>query len=139
MVFRRFFSVRREEIFNQRSGDGIKFKPYFFLFQHSMLYFFHHFELPMILQQSQLQQLIYRNHTQPQTGATPHQQQQLGENVVAMTESLNPSTSNQQQQRPADLRTQGDYISDLSRLDNLSSIARIAAVFQLRQSEPSNG
>ncbi|XP_063701297.1 membralin [Culicoides brevitarsis] len=29
--------------------------------QHSMLYFFHHFELPVIIQQAQLQQLLIRN------------------------------------------------------------------------------
>lgn len=33
-----------------------------FLPQHSMLYFFHHYELPVILQQAQLQQLLLRNH-----------------------------------------------------------------------------
>lgn len=33
-----------------------------FLFQHSMLYFFHHYELPVILQQAQLQQLLLRTH-----------------------------------------------------------------------------
>ena len=32
------------------------------LFQHSMLYFFHHYELPVILQQAQLQQLLLRTH-----------------------------------------------------------------------------
>lgn len=32
------------------------------LFQHSMLYFFHHYELPLILQQASLQQLLTRNH-----------------------------------------------------------------------------
>lgn len=30
--------------------------------QHSMLYFFHHYELPVILQQAQLQQLLMRTH-----------------------------------------------------------------------------
>lgn len=30
--------------------------------QHSMLYFFHHYELPVILQQAQLQQLLLRTH-----------------------------------------------------------------------------
>ncbi|XP_060827049.1 membralin isoform X2 [Bombus pascuorum] len=32
--------------------------------QHSMLYFFHHYELPVILQQAQLQHLLFRNHAQ---------------------------------------------------------------------------
>lgn len=33
-----------------------------YLLQHSMLYFFHHYELPVILQQAQLQQLLLRTH-----------------------------------------------------------------------------
>uniref|UniRef100_A0A0A9Z3P5 Membralin n=1 Tax=Lygus hesperus TaxID=30085 RepID=A0A0A9Z3P5_LYGHE len=33
--------------------------------QHSMLYFFHHYELPMILQQAQLQQFLLRAQNQP--------------------------------------------------------------------------
>ncbi|XP_017757835.1 PREDICTED: membralin isoform X3 [Eufriesea mexicana] len=37
-----------------------------FFIQHSMLYFFHHYELPVILQQDQLQNLLFRNH--PQAG-----------------------------------------------------------------------
>lgn len=37
------------------------YKPTFLL-QHSMLYFFHHYELPVILQQAQLQQLLLRTH-----------------------------------------------------------------------------
>ncbi|BES91285.1 Tumour-associated protein [Nesidiocoris tenuis] len=38
--------------------------------QHSMLYFFHHYELPMILQQAQLQQFLLRAQNQ----ASPQQQ-----------------------------------------------------------------
>ena len=30
-------------------------------FQHSMLYFFHHYELPVILQQAQIQDILMRN------------------------------------------------------------------------------
>ncbi|XP_076259683.1 membralin isoform X1 [Rhynchophorus ferrugineus] len=33
--------------------------------QHSMIYFFHHYELPVVLQQDQLQQLIVRSAQQP--------------------------------------------------------------------------
>lgn len=32
-----------------------------FFIQHSMLYFFHHYELPVILQQAQLQHVLFRN------------------------------------------------------------------------------
>ena len=31
------------------------------VFQHSMIYFFHHYELPVILQQAQIQELLMRN------------------------------------------------------------------------------
>ncbi|XP_063225272.1 membralin [Bacillus rossius redtenbacheri] len=41
--------------------------------QHSMLYFFHHYELPVILEQAQLQQLLVRNHRQ--LNASPPDQQ----------------------------------------------------------------
>ncbi|XP_031837179.2 membralin isoform X1 [Nomia melanderi] len=33
--------------------------------QHSMLYFFHHYELPVIMQQAQLQHLLFHNNRQP--------------------------------------------------------------------------
>ena len=34
---------------------------YDFFFQHSMIYFFHHYELPVILQQAQIQDILMRN------------------------------------------------------------------------------
>ncbi|VEN39916.1 unnamed protein product [Callosobruchus maculatus] len=43
--------------------------------QHSMVYFFHHYELPVILQQAHFQQFLLRNTAQ-------HQQQQVGVAVV---------------------------------------------------------
>jgi hypothetical protein len=39
------------------------------MLQHSMIYFFHHYELPLILQQAQLQQLVLRNQHQQQAAA----------------------------------------------------------------------
>jgi hypothetical protein len=39
------------------------------MLQHSMIYFFHHYELPVILQQAQLQQLLLRNQHQQQAAA----------------------------------------------------------------------
>ena len=36
-------------------------KPPLGVFQHSMIYFFHHHELPVILQQAQIQDLLMRN------------------------------------------------------------------------------
>lgn len=96
-----------------------------------MLYFFHHYELPMILQQAQLQQLIYRNHTQPPTRGGTQQQQQQDQTPVAPSHST-PLGGSHQQQRLGDQHTQSDYIEDLSQLDNFSGIARIADVFLLR-------
>lgn len=112
-----------------------------------MLYFFHHYELPMILQQAQLQQLLYRNHAQP---AQQQQQQQQppapGSGAVPTTPATAPTQQPQQQQqqpseepRPQDPRTQHDYISDLSRLENLPGVAHFAAAFQARQAEAVTG
>lgn len=44
-------------------------------FQHSMLYFFHHYELPVILQQAQLQHLLFRNHAQAGMAEQPSPEQ----------------------------------------------------------------
>lgn len=41
--------------------------------QHSMLYFFHHYELPLILHQAQLQHLLLRSQTVQSTGNTPEE------------------------------------------------------------------
>ncbi|XP_043785174.1 membralin isoform X3 [Apis laboriosa] len=43
--------------------------------QHSMLYFFHHYELPVILQQAQLQHLLFRNHAQAGMAEQPSPEQ----------------------------------------------------------------
>ncbi|XP_043251416.1 membralin isoform X2 [Colletes gigas] len=46
--------------------------------QHSMLYFFHHYELPVILQQAQLQNLLFHNHGQPRMAElSPESQSRL--------------------------------------------------------------
>lgn len=41
------------------------------MFQHSMLYFFHHYELPVILQQAHIQNLIQQQQQRPAAPATP--------------------------------------------------------------------
>ena len=38
----------------------------FLFFQHSMIYFFHHYELPAILQQARIQQILVTQHQHPQ-------------------------------------------------------------------------
>lgn len=52
-----------------------------FVLQHSMMYFFHHYELPVILQQAQFQQFILRS-TQPQLQQLLPQQQPSAEQLV---------------------------------------------------------
>lgn len=48
-----------------------------FFFQHSMIYFYHHYELPYVLQQAQLQQvIIQRQQQQQQQQQQPQPQQQ---------------------------------------------------------------
>uniref|UniRef100_A0A336M7J1 CSON011523 protein n=1 Tax=Culicoides sonorensis TaxID=179676 RepID=A0A336M7J1_CULSO len=57
--------------FNGQYSNLALFTSWLFI-QHSMLYFFHHFELPVIIQQAQLQQLLIRN----RHNMTQQQQQQ---------------------------------------------------------------
>ncbi|XP_011308821.1 membralin isoform X2 [Fopius arisanus] len=79
--------------------------------QHSMLYFFHHYELPVILQQAQLQQILLRNHT-PATvqPSTPSTSATTPGPTPTSTPSGSPST-------PTNEQTQQNYISELSQLD----------------------
>ncbi|XP_058176871.1 membralin [Anopheles ziemanni] len=71
--------------------------------QHSMIYFFHHYELPVIIQQAQLQQIIIQtrsDHAQAQLGAFQQQRPQQ------------PSQQQQQQRfnrRPNQPRAQHNY------------------------------
>ncbi|XP_011865326.1 PREDICTED: membralin isoform X3 [Vollenhovia emeryi] len=87
--------------------------------QHSMLYFFHHYELPVILQQAHLQQILFRNHAQPQAQpATP--------STAPTTPGPSPSPSavpspSSSPSSPPTERTQQNYISELSQLDLESS------------------
>merc|ERR1719187_2691959 len=48
--------------------------------QHSMLYFFHHYELPVILQQAQLRDILMNNNN-PQPGNIVHNNNNNGNNV----------------------------------------------------------
>ncbi|KYN44189.1 Membralin [Trachymyrmex septentrionalis] len=99
--------------------------------QHSMLYFFHHYELPVILQQAQLQQLLFRNHIQPQAqpatpstapttpgpgSPSPSSSSSSPSAAPSPSSSPNPST-------PTTEQTQQNYITELSQLDLESSNA----------------
>jgi len=80
-----------------------------------MLYFFHHYELPVILQQAQLQQLLFRNHAQPQVPGTPSTTP-----TTPGPESSSPSatsSSSPTSSTPTQEQTQQNYISELSQLD----------------------
>ncbi|XP_039307296.1 membralin isoform X2 [Solenopsis invicta] len=101
--------------------------------QHSMLYFFHHYELPVILQQAHLQQLLFRNHAQPQaqpaTPSTAPTTPGSGSSPSPSTSpSPSPSPSAALSSSPSSLpssssnpstreQTQQNYISELSQLD----------------------
>lgn len=78
-----------------------------------MLYFFHHYELPVILQQAQLQQLLFRNHAQPTAQpATP--------STVPTTPGPSPTTTpsgSPNPSTPTTEQTQQNYITELSQLD----------------------
>lgn len=65
--------------FNGQYSSLSLFTSWLFI-QHSMIYFFHHYELPVIIQQAQLQQIILQTRPDgqipPQNQARPPQQQQ---------------------------------------------------------------
>ncbi|KAL6261979.1 hypothetical protein P5V15_007064 [Pogonomyrmex californicus] len=96
---------------------------------HSMLYFFHHYELPVILQQAQLQQLLFRNHAQPQAQpATPSTNPTTPgpESSAAPSASPSPSPSSSSSpspnpSTPTTEQTQQNYITELSQLDSESN------------------
>lgn len=82
-------------------------------FQHSMVYFFHHYELPVILQQAQLQQLLLRNHPVPAAHSpTPSTAPSTPGPSPTPTPSGSPSPST-----PTTEQTQQNYISELTQLD----------------------
>ncbi|KYN10060.1 PREDICTED: membralin isoform X3 [Trachymyrmex cornetzi] len=90
--------------------------------QHSMLYFFHHYELPVILQQAQLQQLLFRNHIQPQaqpaTPSTAPTTPGPGSPSSSSSPSAAPSpSSSPNPSTPTTEQTQQNYITELSQLD----------------------
>lgn len=64
--------------------------------QHSMLYFFHHYELPLILHQAQLQHLLLRSQTVQSTGNTPEESdaQAAAGSVSEATSTSGTSTVN---------------------------------------------
>lgn len=63
--------------------------------QHSMLYFFHHYELPVILQQAQLQHLLFRNAQPGMADPSPEQP----------SPSLNPALTSTEPPRAEPLPT----------------------------------
>ncbi|XP_012256403.2 membralin isoform X1 [Athalia rosae] len=97
--------------------------------QHSMMYFFHHYELPVILQQAQLQQLLLRNHGQP-AAQPPTPSTAPTTPGPSPTSSPSPSptpggttgtgtTGATSTSAEADHRqTQSNYVSELSQLDS---------------------
>lgn len=60
LIFHGIFEIRFLRLFDPFSGL-IENSTFSLPFQHSMIYFFHHYELPVIVQQAQLQQLLIRN------------------------------------------------------------------------------
>ncbi|KAL1502284.1 hypothetical protein ABEB36_007450 [Hypothenemus hampei] len=55
--------------------NGLCLVVHWLFFQHSMIYFFHHYELPVILQQAQLQHILLRSTQHPNVGGVgpdPH-------------------------------------------------------------------
>ncbi|KAL2726637.1 membralin isoform X1 [Vespula squamosa] len=84
--------------------------------QHSMLYFFHHYELPVILQQAQLQQLLLRNPSQQNQPSTPSTEPTTPGPSPTATPTSSPNAST-----PTTGQTQENYIAELSQLDSDSN------------------
>lgn len=97
-----------------------------------MLYFFHHHELPVILQQAQLQQLLFRNHAQPQAqaatpstapttpgpGSSPSPSPSRSPSSSPSPSAVpSPSSSPNPPLNPTTEQTQQNYITELSQLD----------------------
>jgi hypothetical protein len=85
----------------------IYFFPLILSFQHSMVYFFHHYELPVIVQQAQLQQLFMRsvrNNNNGQATAAPtapgNANQQNRENQQQQAPGNEPPTAAAAPERP---------------------------------------
>ncbi|XP_014227570.1 membralin isoform X2 [Trichogramma pretiosum] len=85
--------------------------------EHSMVYFFHHYELPTILQQAQLQQMLYHNPGAARTfGAQPAQPMPPPGGAGAAGAGSGSTVADVQAQLN---RTQSDYINELSRLERV--------------------
>lgn len=77
-----------------------------------MIYFFHHYELPVILQQAQLQQLLLRNHAP----STPHPPTPSTGTSTPGPSPTPTSSSNPTFWTPINEQTLGNYISELPRI-----------------------
>ncbi|XP_055532390.1 uncharacterized protein LOC129722725 [Wyeomyia smithii] len=95
--------------FNGQYSSLSLFTSWLFI-QHSMVYFFHHYELPVIIQQAQLQQILLQtrdgqvppvNLAQP---TRPQQQQQ-----AQRARNGNPQQQQQQQQQPQQQQQQAHH------------------------------
>ncbi|KAJ8408389.1 hypothetical protein AAFF_G00258030 [Aldrovandia affinis] len=68
--------------------------------QHSMIYFFHHYELPAILQQIRIQEMLLQNQQAGQGNQTTLQDN-LNNNTSSAAPALRPAGANGQAPRPA--------------------------------------
>ncbi|XP_057321186.1 membralin isoform X2 [Microplitis mediator] len=84
--------------------------------QHSMLYFFHHYELPVILQQAQLQQILLRNHAP--TGGAQSPTPSTAATTPGPSPATTPSSDAPNPLIPTRDQTQQNYINELSQLDS---------------------
>lgn len=98
--------------FNGQYSGLALFTSWLFI-QHSMLYFFHHYELPAILQQERIQQIVTNQQnnqgTQTQTGnnAQPDANHNTEQNTAINTTG-NTATSDSGEQAPVPARNNGE-------------------------------
>lgn len=92
-----------------------------FFIQHSMIYFYHHYELPYVLQQAQLQQVIIQRQQQQHHHQHQHQHQPTG------GDSLRPEGRN-----PMEV-TIRPVVQNFSLMNGLNNLGRLRTVLLRRR------
>lgn len=92
-----------------------------FFSQHSMIYFYHHYELPYVLQQAQLQQVIIQRQQQQHHHQHQHQHQPTG------GDSLRPEGRN-----PMEV-TIRPVVQNFSLMNGLNNLGRLRTVLLRRR------
>ncbi|XP_061192616.1 membralin-like [Saccostrea echinata] len=120
--------------FNGQYSGLALFTSWLFI-QHSMLYFFHHYELPAILQQERIQQIVtnQQNNQHTQTGAGNNIQPDANHNTEqgAAPDTRRPGQTTENGRQVTGNVTQGEEASNTEQRQETSNQATIATGNQL--------